>query len=376
MHKNMRRSIAIAATATGMWALGTAAANADELPVSVPLSSPDHAADVADAADVIGGVDGGSVTDKAEGVKHAAQGLKDTAQGLDGGTAQSKEVAHLTGHAPEIKDRVAGTVEETAGATTDRVTGSQVGTPAPEAPVDYLFGPIEQLPGYGQNAGRDHLQEYAHLQDYAQTATPGALNTARTTAGGALTQTAPVVGQTSDAVLPPVAADAVSGVLPVVGQALGDVSTLVRGVVGDVTPFADGVVAQAAVPFVQGVTTEVQPLAYGVTGAVQPFAEGVVSEVQPLAQGLTGDAVAPFAQGVTTRVMPLAQGVGTQVRPLAGGLVGTVGDDARPAAANAAYGAQGLTSVTPDYVSDAVAPVTSLSPAHSRTTRANPIQGI
>lgn len=53
MHKNMRRSIAVAATATGMWALGTAAASAAELPVSVPLSTPDLGAETPDATDVV-----------------------------------------------------------------------------------------------------------------------------------------------------------------------------------------------------------------------------------------------------------------------------------------------------------------------------------
>ncbi|MFE9814916.1 hypothetical protein [Streptomyces sp. NPDC005773] len=78
--------------------------------------------------------------------------------------------------------------------------------------------------------------------------------------------------------------------------------------------------------------------------------------------------------------MPLAQGVGSEVRPFAGGLVSTVGDDARPAVEHAAYGSQGLTSLTPAYVSDTVssasATVSSLHPAQSVTTPAYPLQGI
>ncbi|MFD0025017.1 hypothetical protein [Streptomyces sp. NPDC058382] len=378
MHKNIRRSIAVAATATGMWALGTAAASADELPVSLPLSTPDHAADVSDAADVIDGVDGDDVVGRAEGLKDTAQEKAADATADASSAARRAAAGHATdraslaGHTKEVEDlvqgratdqvedritgrdkdqlagRVTDTVEKAAGTTTDRISGSSIAAPAPEAPIDYLFGPIDQLPGYGQ----DDLRTPAPgaLDTDPGAALAAAQGTARTVTEGALTRSAPVVGQTSDAVLPPVAADAVSTVLPVVGQALGDVSTLVQGVTGEVTPFADGVVAQAAVPFVQGVTTEVQPLAHGVTGSVEPFAEGVVSEVQPLAQGVTGDAVGPFAQGVTTRVMPLAQGVGAEVRPFAGGVVGTVGDDARPTVENAAHGAHGLTSVTPDYV--------------------------
>ncbi|MEE1809777.1 hypothetical protein [Streptomyces sp. BE133] len=81
--------------------------------------------------------------------------------------------------------------------------------------------------------------------------------------------------------------------------------------------------------------------------------------MQPLAQGLAGDAVAPFAQGATGRVMPLTQGVGAQAQPFASGLVGTVGDHVRPTVGNAAYGAEGLTSVTPAYVTDATDSVSS-----------------
>ncbi|WYB31873.1 hypothetical protein V6574_22400 [Streptomyces sp. SM1P] len=53
-------------------------------------------------------------------------------------------------------------------------------------------------------------------------------------------------------------------------------------------------------------------------------------------------------------MQPLAEGVGAQARPFAGGLTDTVREDARPAVGNAATGAQGLTSVTPSFVADAV----------------------
>ncbi|SCF64596.1 hypothetical protein [Streptomyces sp. Ncost-T10-10d] len=386
MHKNIRRSIAVAATATGMWALGTAAASADELPVSLPLSTPDHAVD---AADVVNGVDGaeepGNLTNlgNSKGLGSLTDNIKDTvrtkATGARGeaeakaaeatSAAKGATAAEPARRAAAVQDQVAGAADKVTGTLHDAISRSDVLAPqgildeqvlqgvpaAPEAPIDYLFGPIEQIPGYA---------------DYAQTTGPGALTTAqgiaRSTAGSttgtvtrSTTQAEPVVGRTTDAVLPPAVADAVSTVLPAVGRALGDVSTLVRGVVAEVTPFAEGVVQQAAVPFVQGVANEVQPMAQGVTGAVQPFAAGVTSEVQPLAQGPAGDAVAPFAQGVTGRVMPPAHGVGAQAQPFAGGLVGTVGDDVRPAVGNAAHGAEGLTSITPAYVTDATGSVPS-----------------
>ncbi|WNI22927.1 hypothetical protein [Streptomyces sp. ITFR-16] len=237
--------------------LGTAAASADELPVHLPLSTPDHATDALDGVDDLGAKD---VVGKARDLKDTApaKAAAATAGRVTGHTAEAPAPAALT---PETGTPKAGIPETPA----HGLPAAEL--PAPEAPVDYLFGPIENLPGYGQDA---------------TSAVAG-----------------PVVGQTSDAVLPPLAADAVSTVLPVVGQALGDVSALA-----------------------QGVTDEVPPFAQGVTGEVSPFTQGVLS---------------------------------------------TVGEDARPAVEHAAAGAQGLTSVTPAYVSDATAGTTaspaSLAPA-------------
>ncbi|MEU3006748.1 MULTISPECIES: hypothetical protein [unclassified Streptomyces] len=53
-------------------------------------------------------------------------------------------------------------------------------------------------------------------------------------------------------------------------------------------------------------------------------------------------------------MQPLAEGVGAQARPFAGGLADTVREDARPAVGNAVTGAQGLDSVVPSFVTDAV----------------------
>ncbi|MGW3584230.1 hypothetical protein ACWDM8_23250 [Streptomyces rubiginosohelvolus] len=342
MHKNMRRSIAVAATATGMWALGTAAASAAELPVSVPLSTPDLGAETPDATDVVEDV---KAVDRAGDVKDTLTKAGNKATGAVEG-ADAADVRDSLPSQADVRDSLPsqvrapqapefpqtaevpqlGDVQQLPGA--GHLPDAQIPA-APVDEIDYLFGPIEQIPGY------------------AQSQVPTAVQ-------GAPAEAGPVVEQTSDSVLPPLAADAVGVAVPVVGQAVGDVGTLAQGVVGEVGPFAQGVVGDAAAPFVQGFTTEVQPLAYGVTGAAVPFAEGVASEVQPLAQGLTGDAVAPFAQGVTTRVQPLAEGVGAQVRPFAGGLTDTVREDARPAVADAATGAQGLTSVTPSFATDAV----------------------
>ncbi|MEV5850718.1 MULTISPECIES: hypothetical protein [Streptomyces] len=332
MHKNMRRSIAVAATATGMWALGTAAASADELPVSVPLSTPDLAAEAPDTTETVEAVTDTKVLKDAKSVDgiDGIDAVKDTlteAGGKAAGTADVRDGLPSdrlpgevrTAQTPEVPDL--GDVQQAPGA---------VELPAaPADEIDYLFGPIEQIPGYAQNRA------------------PAA-------AQGAPAEAGPVVGQTSDSVLPPLAAGAVGVAVPVVGQAVGDIGTLARGAVGEVTPFARGVVEDAAAPFVQGVTTEVQPLASGVTGAAVPFAGGVASEAGPLAEGLTGDAVAPFAQGVTTRVQPLAEGVGARARPFAGGLADTVREDTRPVVGRTDTGFQDVTSVAPSFATDAV----------------------
>ncbi|MFB7231171.1 hypothetical protein ACFCY9_25875 [Streptomyces fimicarius] len=306
MHKNMRRSIAIAATATGMWALGTAAASADELPVSVPLSTPDLAAETPDATEIVEDVkDTAAVKDVTD-----SKVLKGAKAVTDAKDAEALKNVRGIDAADGVKDTLTEAGSEAAGATDvrDRLP-SQVRAPqTPEVPdlgdvqqvpenvrvpqvpaapadeIDYLFGPIEQIPGYAQNQAPAAVQ-------------------------GALTEAGPVVGQTSDSVLPPLAAGAVDAALPVVGQAVGDVGTLARGVLGEVGPFAQGVV---------------------------------------------GDAAVPFAQGVTTEVQPLAEGVGRQVRPFAGGVADTVREDARPAVGHAATGTQGVTSVTPSFVTDAL----------------------
>ncbi|WP_426498972.1 hypothetical protein [Streptomyces sp. D54] len=334
MHKNMRRSIAVAATATGMWALGTAAANADELPVSVPLSTPDLAAEAPDTTETVKTVEAVTDTKVLKDAK-SVDGIKDTLTEAGGKATDAADVRDglqsdrlpsdglpgevRTPQTPEVPDL--GDVRQAPGA---------VELPAASADeIDYLFGPIEQIPGYAQNQAPAAVQR-------------------------ALAEAGPLVGQTSDSVLPPLAAGAVGVAVPVAGQAVGDVGTLARGVVGEVTPFARGVVGDAAAPFVQGVTAEVQPLASGVTGAAVPFAGGVASEVGPLAEGLTGDTVAPFAQGVTTRVQPLAEGLGAQARPFAGGLADTVREDARPVVGHAGTGVQDVTSVAPSFATDAV----------------------
>ncbi|MFH8688055.1 hypothetical protein ACH4EC_14470 [Streptomyces anulatus] len=315
MHKNMRRSIAVAATATGMWALGTAAASADELPVSVPLSTPDLAAEAPDTTEAVEALTDTKVLKDAKSIDgiEGVDAVEDTLTEAGGKATGAADVRDALPSDRLPSDRLPGEVRtaqtpEVPDLGDVRQAPGAVELPAaPADEIDYLFGPIEQIPGYAQNQAPAAVQ-------------------------GVPAEAGPVVGQTSESVLPPLAAGAVGVAVPVVGQAVGDVGTLARGAVGEVTPFARGVVGDAAAPFVQGVTTEVQPLASGVTGAAVPFAGGVASEAGPLVEGLTGDAVAPFA----------------------GGLADTVREDARPVVGHAGTGVQDVTSVTPSFATDAV----------------------
>ncbi|MFD3314958.1 hypothetical protein ACFWXN_42560, partial [Streptomyces sp. NPDC058694] len=90
MHKNIRRSIVIAAGVTGAWALGSAVASADELPAT-SASVPDASLSVDDVDDVVG-----TVTDT----------TTDTLTDVTGGTAVKAQntVADTTAKAKPTVD--------------------------------------------------------------------------------------------------------------------------------------------------------------------------------------------------------------------------------------------------------------------------------
>jgi hypothetical protein len=351
MHKNIRRSIAVAATATGMWALGTAAASADEVSVSVPLSSPDTAADaVEDVKDVDVRVD----VDAVEDVKGVASGVQDKTAGTAG---QAESAAY--GAVQDVQQHdVRGIAEQTRQYAEAELPSYDVpaapGLPtAPDAAdvqseIDYLFGPLAAFAHeLGQVPGQ--TQGYAgQTQAGAQAAVQQAPGYAHGYAYGAVDAATPVVHGAAQDVLPPIAARAVNGLVPVAGQAVGDAGGLAQGVAGDVTPFAGGVVSDVQ-PLAYGVVSEAGPFAGGVVGAVQPFVETVVEHVQPVAYGVGGSA-GTLAHGVAGDVTPFAGGVVSDVQPFAQDLSGTLAS--APLAGNAVHGAQGAASaVTPGYAS-------------------------
>ncbi|MFD5428887.1 hypothetical protein [Streptomyces sp. NPDC127084] len=194
MNKNIRRSIAVAAGAAGMWAIGTAAASADELP-SLSLSTPDQATDVAQdkTADVVDIADAADV-DHSPAVSAATGTARDA--------AASKPVVSAASAADLAQDQV----RQQAGDTAE--------LPAIDTEIDYLFGPLSAF-------APELEQAPAH-------------------AHSVIGATGPVVDETAQDVLPPIAGRALDGVAPVAGQAVGDAAGLTPGPPRGGWPLAGG----------------------------------------------------------------------------------------------------------------------------------------
>ncbi|MFD9969351.1 hypothetical protein ACFWYA_14380 [Streptomyces sp. NPDC059011] len=304
MNKNIRRSIAVAAGAAGMWAVGTAAAAADELP-SFSLSTTDKAADSVE--DTTAEVTQAPAVAAATGeVREAAATTAGTAGQAEGAVREAAQTPVLT-TADQARQYAEGEVADAG------------------AEIDYLFGP---------------------LSSFAPELVDRAPETVQGHARGAVAHATPVAEQAAQDVLPPIAGRAVDGVLPVAGQAGEDAGGLATGVVGDVAPFAAGVVSGVQ-PVAGDLAGEVQPFAGGVVGSVQPLVETVVDHVQPVAHGV-GGSTGNLAHGVVGDVAPFAGGVVSDVRPFTDDVYGTVASS--PVAGNAVAGAQAAAdTITPGY---------------------------
>ncbi|MDG4866109.1 hypothetical protein P8605_48950, partial [Streptomyces sp. T-3] len=93
---NVRRSVVIAAGATGMIALGAGAASAaTELPASVPLSTPDLDVDAAQTVKdkLAGTADADAVTGKAKGTADSAAAKAESAAAKAKGATGGLDVA-------------------------------------------------------------------------------------------------------------------------------------------------------------------------------------------------------------------------------------------------------------------------------------------
>ncbi|MYT33247.1 MULTISPECIES: hypothetical protein [unclassified Streptomyces] len=353
MRTNIRRSIAVAATATGLWALGSVAANAAELPATPDLPA------VGTVTGAAGHLPTGAVTgtvQKAAGTATATvNGLAGKATGALGGGGVSADKLP-TGRLPQVGGVVDGVRKLVGGAglsglntgdvqkavdtkqatkavkqVTKAAGHAELGKagklvngklPAvPGVPAAKLPGGLPKgLPGVPALPKVPGLPKAPGSADNLLAGLAGAgLRPEQLTkqAQGALATARPVVDRTAADVLPPVAGRTVAKVLPVAQGAVGNAGALAGDAAGHATPF------------VTVVGGRVQVFAQGAQGQAVPFAQGVAGQATLLAQGVGGDAV-PFAQGLT----------------------GVVVTDAKGTATTTVAGAQGLAPAVPAHVAD------------------------
>ncbi|GAA3297737.1 hypothetical protein [Streptomyces cinereospinus] len=119
INKNVRRSLVMAAGVTGAWALGSAAPNADELPVS-SLTVPDPADDAEGPLDGVTGVGEESVAEVTSAVTDRAGSVGEAAADATGSAAaQTGQAAKIRGGQAIAGARAArAAVQAEAGTTT------------------------------------------------------------------------------------------------------------------------------------------------------------------------------------------------------------------------------------------------------------------
>ncbi|MFH8406703.1 hypothetical protein ACH4FX_18195 [Streptomyces sp. NPDC018019] len=326
MRTHIRRSIVVAAAASGLWALGSAAAGAAELPGTADLPAAGAVTDT-----VRGGLPAGDVhtQDLPAAPKLPAPKLPATdglgkAAGLGEGTGLSK-VTDLTKTAglgkatgltktvdrtkPANLTKLTKTVNPTKATRTAQhavrslgaATGGQLPTglgglptglgdlPAADLPTGEVPGvqPVDlpeapALPKAPGSAGNllAGLSGAGVRPEQLTGAAQGALGTAR-----------PVVDSTTADVLPPVTQRLVGKVVPVAQGAVGGAGQLAGDVTNRATPFVQRVAGGAQV-FVQGVATDATPFAQDLAGTVRTDATGITGSAAAGLQGaLPGQAV-------------------------------------------------------------------------------------
>ncbi|MFF0623127.1 hypothetical protein [Streptomyces sp. NPDC004296] len=352
MRSNIRRSIAVAATATGLWALGSVAANAAELPATPDLPAVGTVTGAAQhlptgavtgtvqkaagtatktvsgvAGKATGALGGGVSADRLPtGQLPQVGGVVDGVRRLVGGaelpganTGDVRKVVDTKQATQAVKQvtKVAGTADlGKAGALVNGKLPALPKLPAvPGVPAAKLPGGLPKgLPGVPALPKVPGLPKAPGSADNLLAGLAGAgVRPEQLTkqAQGALTTARPIVDRTSADVLPPVAGRAVAKVLPVAQGAVGNVGALAGDAAGQATPFATVV------------SGRVQFFAQGVQGSAVPFAQGVAGQATVLAQGVGSDAV-PFAQGLVTVVVTDAKGTATTTVAGAKGLTPAV----------------------------------------------------
>ncbi|MEU4893561.1 hypothetical protein AB0B12_13650 [Streptomyces sp. NPDC044780] len=353
MRNNLRRSILVAAAATGIWALGSAAANAAENPAVPSTDGVTSTVDgltktVTKTVDgATGGVAGTSkVTDTA---KKTVDGVAST---VDGVTDPVKERVPGAANLPRVSD-VTKTVEDTAdGLTGDVAKPGKVVKKAHKAvkgvektvkkttdldlPTGEVPGVVPSLPGLGSlptlpdtsALPTDSLTDVQGLPGELPVelpatpklpSAPGSANDLLASLSGAgirpedltgkvqavIGTAKPVVDGVASDVLPPAAHRIVVKVVPVVQQTAGDAGALADGAVARTTPYA-GVVTGSVQGFTLGTASNVVPAAQDTVDRLVPVVVSVPTTAVPFAQDLAGTTV-PFAQDLATGTVADAQ---------------------------------------------------------------------
>ncbi|MEU8824162.1 hypothetical protein [Streptomyces sp. NPDC048636] len=373
MRKNIRRSLLVAAAATGIWALGTAAASADELP-AVPstdsvTSTVDGVGETAkDTASTGGLTDTSGVTDTAKKtVGGAPSTVADTVKGglpatdgLPGVPDASGTVDGVTGGATADAD--ADKVAKKAAKKADKAVQKAKKATDLDLPTGEVPGVVPQIPALGSLPtvpdtsalpaagsvpsvdGTVPAELPAELPATPKPpAVPGSADDLLGALGGAgvrpeqLTGKAqaaadtarPAVDGAASDVLPPAAHRIVVKVVPVAQLAVGDAGVLAGDAVDHTTPYAGYVTGSA------------QGHVLGTASNVVPFARDTAAGAVPVARSVVVTTV-PFARDLATGTVPFAQGLGTSVAA-----------DAQVTVGNAADGAKSLLPAVPTDLTEA-----------------------
>ncbi|MFJ4919894.1 hypothetical protein [Streptomyces sp. NPDC088725] len=154
MHKNIRRTVAVAATATGLLAFGAAGANAEEAPDALPVSLPDHAIDVPDlvggltgaVGDTVGGVVGGVTGQTPQ--PHAPLPTTEAPAPSQSAPAHTPAPGHTTAPAHTPSAAAPSAPSASPSPSSGGSTGSSTQSGEGDDVIDYLFGPLDLIPGY------------------------------------------------------------------------------------------------------------------------------------------------------------------------------------------------------------------------------------
>ncbi|MFF7654905.1 hypothetical protein ACFZCY_34585, partial [Streptomyces sp. NPDC007983] len=399
MRNNVRRSILVAAAATGIWALGSAAANAAETP-SVPSTD--------NVTSTVGGVTQ-KVTDTTRKVTETTDKVTDTTgkvtDTVDGATGDVADTSKVNDTAKKTVDGVTGTVNDTVdGAakgqlpdvskTTRDVTGGALDGVTRDAkpgkvvkkahhavksvqkaadvdlPTGEVPGVVPHLPGLGSlpvngsslpAAAPVPTIKGAPAEVPAQLpaapklpGAPGAADNLLASLSGAGVRpeelagkakgtvgiAKPVVNGVADDVLPPAVNRVVVRVVPVAQGTLDDAGVLAGDAAGKTVPYVGYVVGSA-----QGYTL-------GTASNVLPFAQDTVANAVPFVQGTVANAV-PVARNTVNNTVPFAADLATTTVPFALDLTGSVATNAQGTAVNTVARVQSLLPVAPVDLTDA-----------------------